>query len=271
MDKYFGFRVSSNDETLMAFLTGMGADSFEQEDDFFIAYFREGDTDAAGLDEVSKLLDSEQVPYEFFEVEPQNWNEIWEASFQPVTVGDFCRVRADFHPFEPEYRHDLVINPKMAFGTGHHATTWMMIDEIQRIDFTHKSVFDYGCGTGILAILASKLGADPVDALDIEHESYLNTVENSALNRVENVRALEGDLSVMEDRQYDIILANINRNVLLDSAVQLRSKLRHEGILALSGIRPGDEEIITSAFLDAGFILMQKQDREDWSCMLLRG
>lgn len=269
MDKYLGLRIRSTDETLMALLVGLGADSFEEEEDFFTAYFKEDETDEAARVEIKSLLDGRKEEYEFFEVEPQNWNEVWEASFQPVTVGDFCRVRADFHPYEPGYAYDLVINPKMAFGTGHHATTWMMIDEMQKTDFRNKGVFDYGCGTGILAILASKLGAHSVDALDIEHESYLNTVENSELNQAVNVRALEGDLSVMGGATYDIILANINRNVLLESADSLKSMLHSGGRLLLSGIRPADEEVISQAFKLAGFSLLRRQEKEDWVCILL--
>ncbi len=268
MENFTCLKVESTDETIMAVLFGMGADSILEEEDHFLAYFKTADLDEPTKEEIADMLDQKDISYMFFDVEPQNWNEIWEASFQPVTVGNFCRVRADFHVYQPGYEHDLVINPKMAFGTGHHATTWMMIDTMQTIDFTGKRVFDYGCGTGILAILASRLGAGETDAIDIEHEAYLNTLENCHINKVDNVQVYEGDIATMQGRKYDIILANINRNVLLDSVREIRVLLNEKGTIIISGIRPADVTLIERTYEDNGFSRVSGQHLDDWSCIV---
>lgn len=266
MEIYYGLKVKSTDEVLMALLTQYEFESFQEEDDHFIAYISKPNFDETVKSEVIEIILKFTTDYEIDEIQPKNWNELWEASFQPVVVRDFCQIRADFHPALADIQYDLVINPKMAFGTGHHATTHMMIDQMSSIDFTGKNVFDFGCGTGILAILASKLGAINIDALDIEHESFLNTIENSQINSVENVVAFEGDLEQAPNKKYDIILANINRNILVKYADQLSKKLEDQGVFLFSGVLIDDKDIVLSSYESLGFKLETILDMDGWVC-----
>ena len=155
----------------------------------------------------------------------------------------------------------------MAFGTGHHATTFMMIKTMSAIDFNYRTVFDFGCGTGILAILASKMGASKIDAIDIEHEAYLNTLENADINQVSNIEAYEGDLNVMPIKKYDIILANINRNILIKYAASLADRLISNGTLLLSGVLVEDRESVIQAFEKHRLQCTKQLDRDNWVCL----
>lgn len=270
MDIYLAITVSSTDEVLMALLTQYEFESFEEYDDHFIAYIPKKYWDEEAQSNVISIISKYTDQFTIEDVAPQNWNAIWEASFQPVIVDDFCQIRAEFHPPLKHIKYDLVINPKMAFGTGHHATTHSMIAEMASIDFEHKSVFDFGCGTGILAILASKLGATHIDAIDIEHESYLNTLENSSINQVSNIHVYEGDLDAAPTIMYDIILANINRNILIKYANDLIDSLADHGVLLLSGVLVEDKEIVIKTYLAAGMILVSDRTLDGWICAHLR-
>ena len=264
MEIYLAYTVQSTDEILMALLTQFDFESFEEHDDHFIGYIKKDGLTIGDQDEIKAIIKQFTPDFVVNEIEPQNWNEIWEASFQPVEVGDFCRIRADFHPKSTSVQYDLVINPKMAFGTGHHATTHMVISLMQGIDFQKKSVFDFGCGTGILAILASKLGAEKIDALDIEHESYLNTIENAAINDVHNITTFEGDLSVMPISRYDIILANINRNILIRYADDLCNMLEEGRRLVLSGVLAEDSKSVIETYEKKNLELVEMKEMDGW-------
>ena len=182
------------------------------------------------------------------QVKSENWNALWESNFSPIQVGTFCGIRAEFHPpFDDGVEHELIITPKMAFGSGHHETTRLVIQLMQEVDFQGKKVFDFGCGTGILAILASKLGASETLAVDIELASYENTLENCATNQVENVIAAHGGISVAAGQQFDVILANINRNIILDNLLKIR-QLSEKGTL-----------LICSGFLEKDIVKMQQE------------
>lgn len=270
MDIYFAVTVRSNDEVLMALMTQYEFESFEEYDDHFIAYIKKDDLHGETLDELKSLFDQFSTSYSIEEIEPQNWNAIWEASFQPVKVGQFCLIRADFHPAQPEVSYDLVINPKMAFGTGHHATTHMMIAQMEQLDMKDAHVFDFGCGTGILAILASKMGATHIDAVDIEHESFLNTLENAAINQVKNINIFEGDINVVPAAFYDVILANINRNILQKYVKDLVSKLNENGCILLSGVLVEDSDLIIETYTKAGLILNTKLEMDGWMSACFR-
>jgi ribosomal protein L11 methyltransferase len=197
----------------------------------------------------------------------QNWNKLWESNFPPVVVGDFCAVRADFHEPIAGVKHELVINPKMAFGTGHHETTWQCIAAMEHLPMEGKKVLDFGCGTGVLAILASVLGAAAVEAVDIEEESYRNTLENSAVNHVTNITARCGTLAAVQGRNFDGILANINRNVILDSLPDLANLLKPGSWLLVSGILLQDEDVVTDAATKSGFERKKKTERGNWICI----
>lgn len=270
MEIYYSVTVASTDEILMALLTQFDFESFEEYDDHFIAYIQKSNMDEDIRAAVETTIKRFTDQYSISEIAPQNWNAIWEASFQPVIVDDFCQIRADFHPPIDNIQHDVVINPKMAFGTGHHATTHMMISQMANIDFQNKIVFDFGCGTGILAILASKLGAKEIDALDIERESYLNTIENSEINQVKNVFAFEGDLDIAPEKLYDIILANINRNILVRYAHPLVHKLNNGGDLLLSGVLEEDKDIVIQTFEKEGLTLLDWKSMDGWICAHLK-
>lgn len=226
---------------------------------------------AGGGVDVDALLTDLQQQFDFTWdktfIPGQNWNEIWESNFPPVVVGDFCAVRADFHQPVAGVKHELVINPKMAFGTGHHETTWQCIAAMEHLPMQGNKVLDFGCGTGVLAILASKLGAAEVEAVDIEEESYRNTLENSAVNHVTNIKVRCGTLADVHGCDFDGILANINRNVILDSLPALAGLLKPGGWLLVSGILLQDENVVTDAAAGAGFEKKKRSERGNWLCL----
>lgn len=270
---YWKYILRVNPETsdiLVAYLAEAPFDTFEETEGGLNAYLPA----AAGQTEAERQLDELQKQFDFVWdktfIPGQNWNEIWESNFHPVIVGDFCAIRADFHEPIPGMKFELVINPKMAFGTGHHETTWQCIAAMEHLPISGKKVLDFGCGTGVLAILASKLGASGVEAVDIEEESYRNTIENSGVNGVDNIMARCGTLEAVQGSDFDGILANINRNVILDTLPVLSNLLVPGGWLLVSGILLQDESIVTDAAAVAGFERMQKTERGNWLCMEFR-
>ena len=267
---YWTYHIRCTQETaeiLIAFLAESPFDTFEETEVGLNAYCPA----TASEQEVEQHLTDLQQQFEFawekVFVPGQNWNKLWESNFQPVIVGDFCAVRADFHDPIPGVQWELVINPKMAFGTGHHETTWQCIAALEHLPLQGAKVLDFGCGTGILAILASKLGASELEAVDIEEESYRNTLENSAINDVHNVTARCGILPDVQGRDFDGILANINRNVILDSLPRLAELLRPGGWLLVSGILEQDEEIVVQTAAAAGFKKQKQTQRGNWLCI----
>lgn len=264
--KYALTAPSETAEFLVAFLSDSPFDTFEETPQGVNAYAPA----TASEKEIEMMLAELQAQFDFsWEKERiigQNWNELWESNFQPVIVGDFCAVRADFHEPIPGKKWELVINPKMAFGTGHHETTWQCIAAIEHLPIAGKKILDFGCGTGILAILASKEGAAELEAVDIESESYLNTVENCSVNNVHNVTARQGTLDAVQGHNFDGILANINRHVILESLPQLTNLLVPNGWLLISGILLSDEDIVTEAAQAAGFSKKSMKSRGNWLC-----
>ena len=255
---------------MLALLSELPFESFEEEDESLTGYIKEINFDDDIRRDFSEIVARFGVQHSVSEIENQNWNAVWEASFQPIKVGNFCMFRADFHPAVSGFDHDLIINPKMAFGTGHHATTFMMMEQMEPIDFNQKTVLDYGCGTGILAILASRLGAYAVDAVDIESESFQNTIENCTINGVDNVAAWCGTLEVVPMRMYDIILANINRNVLMDTVDEMSDRLKPGGTLLISGILEADEDAILQSFGQSGLNPGKITSKDGWLCILFK-
>ncbi len=269
---FYRFRIAINPdqaELLLAFLNELPFDSFQETDHYLDAYLPASADAGTAEAELIKLQHQFSFSYEKEEIAARNWNAEWEANFQPVLVDHFCNIRADFHPPAPNVKYELVINPKMAFGTGHHETTYMMIKMMQGLPFAGAKVLDYGCGTGILAILASKMGASIIDAVDIELEAYQNTLENTQINNVDNIQAIHGTLDNVLDSGYDIILANINRNVILDSLPALHQKLKRNGILLISGILQADVPILLTFMQDYRFTLDGKLEKGDWACLKL--
>lgn len=266
--QYKKYDIDTSDEVVMALLSMYDFESFEELDGAMIAYIPE-DSWKEQSEGIADLLQNRSVTFSVSDVENINWNAQWEASFQPIVVDDFCCVRAEFHDAVESVKHDIIINPKMAFGTGHHETTYMMMHHMRTIDFGQKKVFDYGCGTGILSVLAAKLGACHIDAIDIEDESFQNTLENARINGVESIHASQNTLDTFKGDSYDIILANINRNVLLDSASELHFRALDGATIMLSGILKVDMDMVVQAYENAGFTVQNVDTRGEWVCVLL--
>lgn len=211
------------------------------------------------------ILQSDEfaISYTYEEIEQVNWNEEWEKNFEPIDVDDTCRVRAPFHE-KTAVKYDIVIEPKMSFGTGHHETTFMMIQHLLETDLTNKKTLDMGCGTAILAILAEMKGARPIDAIDIDNWCYLNSVENAQRNNCEQITVYEGDASLLAGRKYDVIIANINRNILLNDMQQYVDCLNPGGILFLSGFYTEDIPYIDESCTGKGLIFEAKHTNNNW-------
>lgn len=268
---YFKYTITTNEpetgELLIAFLSDADFDTFEDTPEGFFAYLPAKADKTSAEAQLTALQEQFEFSWSSELIPGQNWNEIWESNFHPVVVGTFCGVRADFHAPNKDVEWDLLINPKMAFGTGHHETTWQCIAAMQNLPISGKTLLDYGCGTGILAILACKLGAKSVEAVDIESESYLNTVENSQANNVQCVIARQGTLDDVQGRDFDGILANINRHVILPSLPELSRMIKPGGWLLVSGILEQDDEIVTKTAQEAGFSKVKQTQRGNWLCI----
>ncbi|MUU78045.1 50S ribosomal protein L11 methyltransferase [Winogradskyella endarachnes] len=233
-------------EILIAELGYAGFESFVETEEGVTAYIQKDEWNENILDDIYILSSDEfEITSEFNEIEQTNWNEEWEKNFNPIIVDDVVSVRAPFHE-KPDTKYDLIIEPKMSFGTGHHETTYMMIQHILKNDFVGKSVLDMGCGTGVLAILAEKVGATKLDAIDIDNWCYLNSLENVERNDCNNISVYEGDVKLLKGKSYDSIIANINRNILLADISSYAKCLNTNGTLYLSGFYEEDIPIITA-------------------------
>lgn len=223
-------------DLLINALGQIGFDTFEEVEFGFKAYIPTDDFDKKVLDEVlNNYRDMFTFSYDITLIPLKNWNEVWESNFEPIIIKDKIYVRATFHAPRPEFAYEIVIDPKMAFGTGHHQTTSMMLEMLLENDMTGKKVLDMGCGTGILAIIASKSGASEVTAIDYDPVCFESTKENSQLNKIFNVQTLNGSKEAIPDELFDVILANINRNILLDQLKRYSEVLKPDGELYMSG------------------------------------
>lgn len=247
-------------------LAEVGFDTFEETEVGFKAYIGADQFDQAVLDEhLADYHDQFSFSYEINLIPQKNWNEVWESNFEPIQIGDQVWVRATFHEARPDFPYEIVIDPKMAFGTGHHQTTAMMMSLMLEADFKNKEVLDMGCGTGILAILASKLGAKSITAIDYDSVCYESTIENSGLNGAGNIKALCGSKEVIPDEAYDIILANINRNILLDQMQRYGEVLKTGGEIFFSGFYESpDLDIITEEAAKHGLKYISHKKLKDW-------
>ena len=256
--------VQPGTEILIAELGFSGFESFVETSDGVIAYIQEADHFDALLDDIQILNSKEfSITYELETIAQTNWNAEWEKNFNPIVVEDRCAIRAPFHKvFNVEY--DIVIEPKMSFGTGHHETTHMMIQHILASDFTNKSVLDMGCGTGVLAILAEKKGANVLEAIDIDNWCYLNSLENVSRNECQHITVLEGDASLLKGKRFDVIIANINRNILLNDLSTYVTCLNEKGSLFLSGFYESDSELIEATCNQLNLKLENTLMRNHW-------
>jgi ribosomal protein L11 methyltransferase len=253
-------------EQLIAQLSIVDFDAFEEKESELICFIEETKFDPSVLEEVLSLY---HLKYSQTVIAAQNWNALWESNFDPVIVDDFCVVRAHFHQPFRNTKHEIVITPKMSFGTGHHATTYMMISEMSKLDFKDKKVADFGTGTGVLAILAEKLGSSHVWAIDIDDWSIENASENIEKNSCKNIIVEKADYFNSKDK-FDIILANINKNVILANVDYLSASINPQGNVLLSGLLKEDEDEIVNTFVGKGFVHVSTVERTKWICILLR-
>ncbi len=247
-------------EILIAILAESGYEGFEQSETELQAFIPAAGFSAELLD---GLADTYSLSWSQTTIPKQNWNELWESNFEPVQVDDFAGIRAYFHPPFSGVEHDLVITPKMSFGTGHHATTYMVMQLMRELDFSGKAVFDFGTGTGILAILAEKMGAERVVAVDNDDWCIENTLENLAVNKCARITVEKIDILSFE-RKFDIIIANINRNIILENILILRKGLAPGGSILLSGLLQEDEKDIHAACQSVGFQHLTTIERYGW-------
>lgn len=251
-------------DILIAELAELGFDSFLETRDGLLAYVKKELWNPADLRNVHILANENfDIDYEVSEIVQENWNEQWEKNFEPINVDNQCVVRAPFHE-KQDVAYDIVITPKMSFGTGHHETTHMMLEMVLGLDFKDKSVLDMGCGTGVLAILAAMKGARSVDAIDIDNWSYLNAMENVSGNGCEQIKVFEGDVSLLTNQSYDIILANINRNILLSDISVYAGHLKKDGVLLLSGFYKEDIALISKECAAHGLSFQENLEKNNW-------
>lgn len=251
-------------EILIAELGFAGFESFVENEEGVNAYIQKDDWHEGILEDIQILKSAEfDISHQHEEIAQVNWNEEWEKNFEAIEVDGKCVVRAPFHE-KPSVAYDIVIEPKMSFGTGHHETTHMMLQHILNTDVTNKKVLDMGCGTGVLAILAEMKGAKPLDAIDIDNWCYLNSLENVERNNCEHISVYEGDVSLLKNKKYDIIIANINRNILLNDIHQYATCLNADGILFLSGFYTEDIPMITEECAKNTLKFADKLEKNNW-------
>jgi len=251
-------------EILIAELGHVGFESFVENDNGVTAYIQKQEWNSNILDDLYILGSAEfKIKFSYHEVIQTNWNKEWEKNFNPIQVDGQVSVRAPFHE-NPSLKYDIVIEPKMSFGTGHHQTTHMMIQHLLALDLENKKVLDMGCGTGILAIFSEMKGAQPTEAIDIDSWCYQNSIENVQRNGCKHITVLEGDSSLLKGKKYDVIIANINRNILLSDMKIYTDCLHQEGILLLSGFYKDDIAIIESEVVKHGLVFDKMIQRNRW-------
>ncbi|MCC5917082.1 MAG: 50S ribosomal protein L11 methyltransferase [Cryomorphaceae bacterium] len=276
---YLGIEIRSEEPTVwndvaLALLSEHPFESFEEKDDVLWAYIPMAEFREDMLNALDDIRASAGIETKIHELEKTNWNAVWESQFDPVIVENICFIYAPFHPKPKtgEYAYTMQIMPKMAFGTGHHATTWMMIKAMHtQLDFTGKSVLDMGCGTGILALFARIKGAKTIHAIDIDDWAIDNTMENFAANNAMPPEFAKcGDRNAIpKDARYDIILANINRNVLLEDLPTYAKHLKPNGQILLSGFYPHDVNVLSEVFGQLQFVEIDRLEHKGWCCILL--
>ncbi len=265
--------TSTMREIAKSMLADCGYDSFTEDDEYgaFDAYINADLFDEQALLDLKKQLEEYEpaVTYSFSsqELPDKDYNEEWERQHQPVLVDGFCWVRAPFHPHRDDVKYEIVIEPKMSFGTAHHATTYLMLSLLEQEEVAGRTVLDMGSGTGVLAILAAKKGASYVEAIDVDEWAFRNASENFEHNGV-NVNAILGDASALTaDKHFDVILANINRNILLHDMSSYAKVLNTNGSMLLSGFYEHDVDILRDKAEQFGLRLVQQRTRDGWTAL----
>ncbi|MFI5194245.1 MAG: 50S ribosomal protein L11 methyltransferase [Chitinophagales bacterium] len=277
MSTYIAISIPVTDDAesdiLVARLSHIGFEGFEEEENMLHAFIPEGLYDESRLrqtiGEAKELKEEKEVLFSVKQIQPENWNAAWEKDFLPVILDDFCAIRADFHPAISTVQHELIITPKMSFGTGHHASTFMMLQAMRTLDFYAETVLDFGTGTGVLAILAEKMGSVQIRALDTDEWSIENAKENIAVNQAIHI-SLEQKDTLDGEGIFDIILANINLAVILQNMESFRQHLDENGVMIGSGVLTGDEDKIRQTAADAGFSMNILFTRDNWMSFSLK-
>ena len=252
-------------EILITYLAEIEFESFEQNESRVEAYIQTPNFSEEKVDGVLKNIKTE-VNFSFKEIEDENWNAEWEKSFSPIYIDKKCIVRAPFHEKEKGFEQEIIINPQMSFGTGHHQTTYLIMKAMFGIDFANKTVLDMGSGTGILAILAEKLGSKEVIAIDIDEWAYHNTVDNLKLNNCRNIKVFKGGAELLTDSErYDIVLANINRNILTRDLEHYVNSMKPGAIIYFSGFYIADVPIIEEFAKKHNLSCNKVSNNEGWA------
>lgn len=263
--------VEPGREILLALLDNLGYDSFEEHARGLKAYILTEDFKQEELESLFLFSDSRyEINYTSEKLETINWNEEWERNYEAVELDDLLLIRAPFHSVTGDFKHEIVIEPKMSFGTGHHHTTRLMSKSMFSLDFAGKKVLDMGTGTGILAILAQQMGAANIDAIDNFEWAVENTAENADRNAADRVNAEWGDATLLPGRKYDIILANINRNVLLEDMHVYVQTLNSAGSILFSGFFAHDFDLINAEAEKQGLVFESRIEEERWQCVHYR-
>jgi ribosomal protein L11 methyltransferase len=271
MNSYLQITIETKDDEesdiLVARLSQSGFEGFEEEPNKLHAFIPESLFDVSKVEKIIAEIKGMADPYHIFFkteiIEPRNWNAEWEKDFEPVIVENFCAIRAEFHQPFPDLPYDLIITPKMSFGTGHHPTTFMMVAAMKDLNLLNHSVLDFGTGTGVLAILACKMGATSVLAIDSDERSIENAIENAALNNCGRILIEQRD-SLSGTGKFDFILANINLLVILENMDILRQHLNQSGVFIGSGVLESDEEKIRIKATTAGFTMKRLMIKDNW-------
>jgi ribosomal protein L11 methyltransferase len=259
-------------DILIAELSEAGFDTFQENENGFDAYAEDDKFSTDIVEDVKgRYSASAPLTFSFQKIEKKNWNEEWEKNYEPIDVEGKCLIRAHFHQPLKKYPFEIIITPKMSFGTGHHQTTYLMIKNQMTIDHKSKRVMDAGCGTVILSVMASKLGASEIEAFDIDEWSVVNGEENKELNNTKNIRIQQGKISEVNlPGKFDIILANINKNVLLDEIRIYVTFLQPKGKLLLSGFYTHDTDDLKAEAAKYNLKEISRDERETWACLLLQ-
>ena len=253
-------------ELLMAQMGELGFDSFEESETGLNAYIKSSDFSQNILNEISCPLDGIDLEFETETIADQNWNKVWEENyFQPIVIGDKCIIHSTFHEVDQQCEFEIIVNPQMAFGTGHHETTSLMLRQILELDFTGLEVLDMGCGTAILGMLCSLKGAKSITGVDIDEWAYNNAKENISLNNITNMNVLLGGSEVVTDTHFDIVLANINLNILLDNIAAYASVLKAGGTIIFSGFYSHDVCTLDDAAARYGLKRISQKTDNNWA------
>jgi ribosomal protein L11 methyltransferase len=253
-------------DRIISVLSSTGFEGFIEEAGLLQAYIPASEFEPGMLAALEFTFDQPQnLNITIRPIAEQNWNQLWESSYEPVLIGETCLVRAPFHPTVDGILYDIVIEPRMSFGTAHHPTTQLMAETLLNLDLKGKAVLDMGCGTGLLAILAAKMGAGPVTAIDNDEWAFSNAKENIAKNNVASCDVYLSDASAIGNKRYDVILANINRNTLLNDMLLYINGLRKNGMLVVSGFYRGDIDGINRAAQANGMEVSESQSKGEWA------